>query len=426
VTRDTTVLLLGSGAREHAIAWKLAKSKRLKNLYAAPGSDAIAQWAQCLQIDANDPAAVVAAAKEAHAKLVFIGPEAPLAQGVSDALRKEGFLVFGPSQAAARLETSKAFAKGFMKRHGIPTAEFQLFEDAAKARAAASSWEGVCVVKADGLAAGKGVFVCDDNAAAMAAVDELMVRKTLGASGETVVLEKGLTGPEVSVLALVDGTDFRLLPASQDHKRLLDGDAGPNTGGMGAYAPAGMSPALREKIARAVFEPFIRGLAAEKLDYRGVVFAGLMLTPSGPMTLEFNCRFGDPETQAILPILDADLLELALDCAQGALGGRAPVPSTGAACVGVTLASEGYPNRPQTGRPIDGLDRLPEGALAFHAGTRREGDRWVTTGGRVLTICASAPTVAQARERAYAAVDEVAFAGLQRRRDIAAKELSAA
>jgi phosphoribosylamine--glycine ligase len=423
---DTTVLLLGSGAREHAIAWKLAQSPRLKNLYAAPGSDAIAQWAQNLQIDANDPAAVVAAAQEAHAKLVFVGPEAPLAAGVSDALRKAGFAVFGPSQAGARLETSKAFAKAFMKRHGIPTAHFEVFEDAAKARAAAATWPVPCVVKADGLAAGKGVFVCQNNEQAMAAVEELMVRKTLGPAGETVIIEDGLAGPEVSLLALTDGVSgWKVLPPAQDHKRLKDNDEGPNTGGMGAYAPARVSDTLLATIKTEVLDRVMKGLIKEELDYRGVLFVGLMLTPSGPKVLEFNCRFGDPETQAILPVLDGDLLELALACANKTLLGTRFELKT-QACVGITLASEGYPNRPVTGRPIDGLERLPAGALAFHAGTRREGGRWVTTGGRVLTICGLGSTVAEARMKAYAAAETVTFAGLQRRRDIAAKELSAA
>ena len=422
---DTTVLLLGSGAREHAIAWKLHQSPRLKNLYAAPGSDAIAQWAQNLKIDCNDPAAVVAAAQETHAKLVFVGPEAPLAAGVSDALRAAGFSVFGPSQSAARLETSKAFAKGFMKRHGIPTAHFEAFDDAAKARAAAAAWPTPCVVKADGLAAGKGVFICKDNAQAMAAVEELLVRKTLGPAGETIVIEDGLTGPEVSLLALTDGlSGWKILPPSQDHKRLLDHDEGPNTGGMGAYAPARVSEALLKTIQTEVLDRVMKGLIKEALDYRGVLFVGLMLTPSGPKVLEFNCRFGDPETQAILPMLDGDLLELSLACAnQRLLGARFGVKD--GACVGITLASEGYPNRPATGRAIEGLDKLPEGALAFHAGTRREGERWVTTGGRVLTVCATGATVAQARQKAYAAADAVKFAGMQRRKDIAAKELSA-
>lgn len=422
---DTTVLLLGSGAREHAIAWKLAKSARLKNLYAAPGSDAIAQWAQCLAVDMNDPAAVVAAAKELHAKLIFIGPESPLAQGVSDALLAAGFAVFGPTQAAARLETSKAFSKSFMERHGIPTARFQVFDDAGKARAAVAKKSGVIVVKADGLAAGKGVFVCKDAGEAMAAVEDLMVRKTLGVPGETVVIEEGLTGPEVSVLALVDGKDYRLLPPSQDHKRLLDDDQGPNTGGMGAYAPARLSKELLAKVGREVFARAIAGLQKEKLDFRGVLYAGMMLTPDGPKTLEFNCRFGDPETQAILPVLADDLLELALACAHRELSKVSP-RDNGQACVGITLASEGYPNRPMTGRPIEGLENLPSDALVFHAGTRREGPRWVTTGGRVLTVCGLGRDIAQAREKAYAAAERVKFDGLQRRRDIAARELAAA
>ena len=254
MSHDVTVLLLGSGAREHAIAAKLVQSPRLKNLYAAPGSDALAPWAQTLELDPADPASVVAAARDCHAKLVFIGPEAPLAAGVADALLEADFLVFGPTQAAARLETSKAYAKAFMENYGIPTARFEVFTEAAKARSAAANWPGTIVVKASGLAAGKGVFVCRDNAAAMAAVDDLMIRKTLGRAGETVVIEDGLAGPEVSVLALVDGKDYLLLPPSQDHKRLLDDDKGPNTGGMGAYAPVRLSEEILRQIREKIFD----------------------------------------------------------------------------------------------------------------------------------------------------------------------------
>ncbi|MDE2039320.1 MAG: phosphoribosylamine--glycine ligase [Elusimicrobia bacterium] len=422
---DVTVLLLGAGAREHAVAWKLAQSPRLKNLYAAPGSDAIARWAQCLAVDPEDPSAVVAAARDCRAKLVFVGPEAPLAAGVPDALREAGFAVLGPGRACARLESSKAFAKDFMRRHGIPTARYEVFADSAKALAAAGSWRGGLVVKADGLAAGKGVAVCPDPEQARRAVLELMVQEKLGASGKTVVLEDLLSGPEVSLLALADGKRFRLLPPSQDHKRLLDGDGGPNTGGMGAYAPAQLSPRLLKTLSEEIFQRALAGLAAEGLDYRGVLYAGLMLTPEGPRCLEFNCRLGDPETQAILPILEEDLLELALACAEGrlpqggALGGRG-------ACVAVTLASEGYPERPKTGRPIAGLEALPEDALVFHAGTRRQASGWVSAGGRVLTVCARASDVAAARERAYAAARAISFEGMRRRGDIAAKELVAA
>ncbi len=422
---DTTVLLLGSGGREHAIAWKLAQSPRLKNLYALPGSDALAQWAQCLPGDPCDPAAVVGAAKKAHAKLVFVGPEAPLAAGVADALRKEGVATFGPGKDAARLESSKAFAKDFMRRHGLPTARYEVHDDAAEARAAALAWRGGLVVKADGLAAGQGVFVCDSGAQAAAAVDEVMAARTLGAAGARVVLEERLEGPEVSILGLLDGKRYKLLPASQDHKRLKDGDAGPNTGGMGAYAPAALGGDLLGRVGEDVFARALRGLAADGLDYRGVLYAGLMLTQDGPKLLEFNCRFGDPETQAILPVLETDLLQLALECAEGSLTTTPKAARKG--CVGVVLASEGYPAKPAVGRPIEGLDTASAGdVLVFHAGTKKEKGRWLTAGGRVLTVCGVDRDISKAREKAYSALRGIRFSGMQYRRDIAAKELVAA
>jgi phosphoribosylamine---glycine ligase len=421
VSQDVTVLLLGSGGREHAIAWKLAQSPRLKNLYAAPGSDAIARWAQCLAIDPTDSAAVVKAAKEVHAKLVVIGPEAPLAAGVADALRKEGFAVFGPNKDAARLETSKAFAKDFMKRHGVPTARYEVHDDIAKARAALTKWTGGVVVKADGLAAGKGVFVCSSKDEALAAVAALMERGDFGAAGRRVVLEELLEGPEVSVLVLLDGRTSQPLPPSQDHKRLKDGDKGPNTGGMGAYT---LSRASAREILEKVSPLAVKvqaGLHKDGFDYRGVLYLGLMLTASGPKMLEFNCRFGDPETQSILPALDSDLLTLMTQCAEGKLSTK--VSWGERSCVGVTLASAGYPEKADSGREIEGLDALPDGALVFHAGTKLDGGRWLSAGGRVLTVCGIGPDVAGARENAYAAVAKIRFPGMQHRRDIGAKEL---
>ena len=420
---DTTVLLLGSGGREHALAWKLAQSPRLKNLYALPGSDALGRWAQCLPGDPCDIKAVLSAASTVHAKLVFIGPEAPLAAGVADALRREGFAVCGPDQAAARLESSKAFAKDFMRRHGLPTARCEVFEDAAQARAAALAWKGGVVVKADGLAAGKGVFVCGDGAQAAEAVGQVMEGGRLGQAGARVLLEERLEGPEVSVLAFLDGKTVKLLPPSQDHKRLQDGDRGPNTGGMGAYAPAQLSPRLLREIGENVFGRAAHGLHKDGLDYRGILYAGLMLTTQGPKLLEFNCRFGDPETQAILPVLEADLLELALATANGELE-RVRGGATHRACVGVVLASEGYPEKAIVGRTIEGLDLPPaDDVLIFHSGTRREDAAWKTAGGRVLTVCGLGPDVARARATAYAAAQKIHFEGMQHRRDIGAKEL---
>ncbi|MBI4376831.1 MAG: phosphoribosylamine--glycine ligase [Elusimicrobia bacterium] len=419
---DLTVLLLGSGGREHALAWAMAQSPRLKNLYALPGSDAIAQWAQNLPGDPCDPDSAVQAAKDCRAKLVVIGPEAPLAAGVSDALRQAGLAVFGPSRAAARLESSKAFAKEFMRKHGIPTAPFEVFTEPDLARAAIKRLDAPIVVKADGLAAGKGVAVCRDQNEALSAIDDFMEKGSLGAAGRTILLETRLHGPELSVLAFCDGQSLRALPPSRDHKRLKDHDEGPNTGGMGAYCPAAVDPETWRAIEDKVLRRFIAGLSADKLDFRGVIFVGLMLSPEGPQVLEFNCRFGDPETQAILPLLEEDPLALAWDCAAGRLKpGTARARSGASICV--VLASEGYPAKPRTGVPIHGLEsaRDQPGLAVFHAGTSRQGDRWLTQGGRVLGVTAVAPDLAQARDRAYEAVSRIRFDGMQYRKDIGGK-----
>ena len=415
------MLLLGSGGREHALAWKLAQSPRLKNLFAMPGSDAIAQWAQCVPGDPKDAAAVLAAVKKNHVKLVFIGPEAPLEAGVADALRAAGIPTFGPGKAAARLETSKAYSKKFMRRHKLPTARFEVCDDPQIARSAAEAWKLPVVIKADGLAAGKGVFVCRTTNEALGAITELMDRKALGKAGETVVIEDGLSGPELSVLALVDGKDYALLPQARDHKRLKDDDEGPNTGGMGVYAPAPVEPGLLDDIRAKIFDPVMAGLSKDKLDYRGVLYAGLMLTKDGPKLLEFNCRFGDPETQALLPLLEEDLVELSLACAEGRLGRRS-LKSRPGACVCVTLASENYPYGSSKPAPISFNEET--GALFFHAGTEKRAGKWWATGGRVLGATALGADLAKARDAAYAAAASVSFDGMQYRKDIAAKELS--
>ncbi len=418
---DLTVLLLGSGGREHALAWKLAQSPRLKNLYALPGSDALSQWAQTIPGDPCDAEAVIAAASAAHAKLVVVGPEAPLAAGVADALRAEGVAVFGPGRAAARLESSKAFAKQFLRRHGVPTADYEAFSDAARARDAVRRAELPVVVKADGLASGKGVRVCQTREEALEAVADFMERDVLGDAGRTVVLESCLTGPEASVMLLCDGRDYRLLPAGRDHKRLKDNDLGPNTGGMGVLAPAPIDPGAMTLIRARVLDPVIAGLREDGLDFRGLLYVGLMLSPQGPQVLEFNVRFGDPETQAVLPLLRSDLLDLCWACAQGDLRGRFVEQAPGA-CVSVTLASAGYPGKPETGRAISGLDAASQDALVFHAGTRLEAGRWVSAGGRVLSVTAVGANLGQARDKAYAAASRIHFEGMQLRRDIASRE----
>ena len=416
------VLLLGGGGREHAIAWKLSQSPRLTKLWAAPGSDAIAAHAECLGLDPLDPAAVAAFIRAQAVDLVFVGPEAPLAAGTSDAARAAGALVFGPSQSASRLETSKAFAKEFMTKHGIPTARSIACSTAAEGKAAARTFDGRCAVKADGPAAGKGVIVAGSLGEADLAVDALASTE----AGRTLVIEERLEGPELTVMLLTDGRDAAVLALSQDHKRLGDGDAGPNTGGMGALAPAPLDPAAWWTIERDILAPTLDGLREDAIDYRGALYVGIMLTPSGPKVLEYNARFGDPETQAVLPLLDADLLTLAADCAAGKLeSGILPVHS--GACVGITLASPGYPESPKTGAEMDltGVSGLDD-VFIFHAGTKKTPDGWKASGGRVLTVVGRGPDLTAARARAYLAVERLKIPGLHYRRDIGAKALGRA
>ncbi|HVE14986.1 MAG TPA: phosphoribosylamine--glycine ligase [Elusimicrobiota bacterium] len=412
------VLLLGSGGREHALAWAIKKSPRLEKLYAAPGSDAIAELAERVPLDPLDGKAVAEFCAKAGVSLVVIGPEAPLAAGVADVLRAAGVSVFGPGKAAAQLESSKAFAKDFMRRHRIPTARFATFTDAAKAKAALPEFGLPVVVKADGLAAGKGVRVCATLAEAQTALDDFMSRGALGEAGRRVVLEEALSGPEASWLGFCDGKNFLPLPPSQDHKRLKDGDLGPNTGGMGVFAPTPtVTPAVVKRIRAEIADQVLIGLAKDGLDFRGLLYIGLMLTRDGPKVIEFNARFGDPETQAVLPLLQEDVLSLLEKTAEGKLKSRAPRWKGASVCV--VLASEGYPDKPATGRAISGLDdpALSQ-ALVFHAGTKKEGNVWKTAGGRVLGITAVGETLEDARAKAYAAADKIRFEGLQLRRDI--------
>ena len=413
------VLLLGSGGREHAIAWSLSRSPLLTKLWAAPGSDAMAALAERVDLEALDPDAVARFARENGVELVFIGPEAPLAAGVGDAARAAGVPVFGPSKAAARLETSKAFAKDFMARHAIPTARSLCCEGPAAAKDAARALGGKCAVKADGLAAGKGVIVCRAFPEAEAAVDLLCATT----AGKTLIVEELLDGPELTVMVLTDGRACAVLPPSRDHKRLHDGDQGPNTGGMGALAPAPVPAGTWKRIMDEILAPTMAGLTDDGLDYRGALYAGIMLTQAGPKLLEYNARFGDPETQAVLPLLDADLLTLARDCAMGELIAGV-IPAKPGACVAITLASPGYPDSTKAGTPLDlsGAEGLT-GVLIFHAGTQRGAKGWIATGGRVLTVVGRGTDLADARARAYAAVAALQVPGLHYRRDIAAKAL---
>jgi len=411
------VLVLGGGGREHALAWKLSQSPRIERLWCAPGNPGTAQVAQNVALSETDPAAVVDFCRREGVDLVVVGPEAPLVAGVADALVAAGIPCFGPAAAAARIEGSKAFAKEIMLAAGVPTAAASTFTDPVAAEAEARRM-GRVVVKADGLAAGKGVIVALSADEAAAAVRELAA---LGSASERLVLEEVLEGEEVSVIALCDGARHVLMPAAQDHKRVGEGDTGPNTGGMGAVAPVKLLDAeALARISEEVITPTLAELSRRGTPFVGALYAGLMLTAEGPRVLEYNARFGDPETQVLMPQLAEDLLPLLEDCARGRLQPRAVAVRDGVS-VGVVLASHGYPQAPRTGDAIHGLDALPEGALAFHAGTRLVDGRLVTSGGRVLTVCARGESIEAARQAAYAAAAHVRFEGMHLRRDIGAR-----
>ena len=415
------VLVVGSGGREHALTWKISRSSHLKKLYALPGNPGTAQVAENLVGSVEDPQRILAVARGKEIDLVVIGPEIPLALGVSDILVKEGIPVFGPSAAAARLESSKTFAKEFMKRHQIPTAQFEIFEEFENALEYIKGREKDFVIKASGLAAGKGVFLPETPQEAEHNLRRVMIDREFGDAGMKVVIEERLQGREVSLLVFTDGHDLLPMPPAQDHKRLLDDDLGPNTGGMGVFAPSdSLSPSEVERVCTQFLKPVVDGMKAEGYPFVGVLYAGLILTDEGPEILEFNCRFGDPETQVILPLLQSDLLEILTACVESRLSEVEPrvIWSEGAA-VCVVLASGGYPQSYPKGLEITGLQDLPEEVLAFHAGTAIKDGKVTTHGGRVLGITAHAADLMQARKRAYAGVEKVRFEGLQYRTDIA-------
>lgn len=415
------VLIVGSGGREHALAWKLAQSPRRPELFFAPGNDGMAALGSRVPLAVDDAAGLAAFALRERIDLVVIGPEAALAAGVSDRLLSAGVPVFGPTQAAAQLEISKRFAKEFMQRHSIPTARFAAFSDFEEACAYLRSVDHPVVIKAAGLAAGKGVIIPESPDEGLAALRAMLVDRRFGAAGDEVIIEERLQGEECSLLAFCDGKHLALMPPAQDHKRLLDGDRGPNTGGMGAYAPALLlSPAQIEEVRRTILQPAVDGLAAEGRPYVGALYAGLMLTADGPKVLEFNARFGDPETQVILPLLESDLLDVLLSCTRGELD-RVDVRWADRAAVCVVLASAGYPNELQTGFPIRGLETPVEQGMVFHAGTRRVDGRFVNAGGRVLGVAAWDEKLPAAVERAYRAVSQISFEGMQYRGDIGRK-----
>jgi len=431
------ILVLGSGAREHALAWKLGHEAGVTYLLCAPGNPGIARAVKTAPVEPLNLDAVVDLIGSHGIDLTVIGPEAPLGAGLADRLAAEGRRVFGPTRAAAQLETSKAFAKDFMDRHGVPTAKYRVcswVDDALAAIRSGEFGESV-VVKADGLAGGKGVIVAPDRATAEAAVTAAMLHRTFGDAGARVVLEECLTGPEVSFFVVADGEQFVPLLSAQDHKRIFDGDQGPNTGGMGAFSPSPlMTDALQSRVIREIVQPVLAGMAKEGNPFRGFLYCGLMLTPDGPKVIEFNVRFGDPECQVVMPLLDRPLAPLLMAAADGRLEGEGFSPRRAAEAkasalqvsVGVVLAAHGYPGEVRSGDVISGLDVVAQefpDVLVFHAGVKERDGQLVTGGGRVLTVVARGTAYAAAIKAAYDAASRIRFDGMQFRKDIGRKAL---
>lgn len=419
------VLVIGSGGREHALVWKLAQSPRAEKIFAIPGNPGIAELAECVAgISIEDNGAVVSFAKEHGIDLVVVGPEVPLMNGIVDALNEAGIRAFGPKRAAAKLEGSKSFSKELMKKYGIPTAKYEVFTDAAAARAYVEQEGAPIVIKADGLAAGKGVIVAMTKEQALHAIDDIMEDQAFGSAGSRVVIEEFMEGEEASLLAFTDGKTICPMISSQDHKRAYDGDEGPNTGGMGTYAPA---PVMTEENIRLatenILKPVIAAMQQEGHPYQGCLYAGLMITSEGPKVVEFNARFGDPETQVVLPLLESDLVGIMCACADGTLAEQEIKWSKGSA-VCVVLASGGYPGSYSKGYEITGLGKAKSlHTLVFHAGTGEKGGKILTTGGRVLGIVATGGDVREAVDRAYKGVGEVRFQDMHYRKDIAHRAL---
>lgn len=417
------VLVIGNGGREHALVWKLRQSPRVSRVYVAPGNGGMTEEAECLPLSATAVDELVQFAEKEGIDLTVVGPEAPLLAGLVDRFEERGLKVFGPRREAALIEGSKRFAKELMARHGIPTARFRTFTDAEEAKRYVREQGAPIVVKADGLAAGKGVVVARTVEEAEEAIRQAMVERVFGEAGKEVVIEECLFGQEMSLMAFVDGETVRPMEPAQDHKPVYDGDRGPNTGGMGCYSPV---PQISQEVVRRaideILEPTARALAKEGILYRGVLYAGLMITPEGPKVIEFNARFGDPEAQVILPRLESDLAEVLLATAEGRLR-EVDIQWKKEAAVCVVMASEGYPGSYRTGLPISGLPEPADDRIVFHAGTRREGERIVTAGGRVLGVTALGSDLAEARNKTYETVEAIHFEGAHFRRDIADKAL---
>jgi len=424
------ILVVGSGGREHALAWKIAQSPRVGKVFVAPGNAGTARDPMLTNVALTEIPELVAFAQREHVALTVVGPEGPLAAGIVDAFRAAGLKIFGPTRAAAQLESSKDFAKAFMSRHGIPTARYRTFADARLAHAYVDETGAPIVIKADGLAAGKGVVVAATLPEAHAAVDAMLVDNAMGDAGARVVVEEFLAGEEASFIVMVDGRNVLPLASSQDHKRLRDGDTGPNTGGMGAYSPAPVvTPALHARIMREIILPTVAGMAADGISYSGFLYAGVMIDGAGnPRTLEFNCRLGDPETQPIMARLKSDLVDLLEHAVNGTLDSADALWDRRTA-LGVVLAAGGYPDSPRKGDVIEGLQRITPDTrpdvVVFHAGTALAGDATVVSGGRVLCVTALADSVRQAQRAAYAAIADIGFAGMQFRTDIGYRAVAA-
>ncbi len=414
------ILVIGSGGREHALCWKIKQSPKVKRVYCAPGNGGIAQLAECVAINADDIDGLLQFALSKKIDLTVVGPEVALVKGIVDVFSQKGLKIFGPSKEAAQLEGSKVFSKDFMHRRNIPTAVYKVFDNATAALDFIAQAQFPLVIKADGIAAGKGVYVCGQKKEAIIAIDEIMVQGVFGDAGKRIVIEECLTGPEASVLAVCDGKHFLVLPTAQDHKRIFDDDLGPNTGGMGTFSPNPLVTAdLLNQIINRIIEPTVRGMYQEGIPFKGVLYAGIMLTPDGPKALEFNARFGDPETQCIIPRLRSDLVELLSAACEGRLN-EITAKWDERSCICVVMASGGYPGKFQNGFAITGLANAQsdEDTVVFHAGTKNDGGMIVTNGGRVLGVTSLAESLKKARLKVYNAVDQIQFEHMFFRRDI--------
>ncbi|MFH1359497.1 MAG: phosphoribosylamine--glycine ligase [Candidatus Omnitrophota bacterium] len=419
------VLVIGSGGREHTLVWKIQQSPKVQKIYCAPGNGGIAQIAECVDIKAENIPQLLEFASQQSIDLVVVGPEAPLVEGIVDAFEEKGFKIFGPSQYASQLEGSKVFAKEFMRRYHVPTSDFESFENYDEAVNFVQEADFPLVIKADGLAAGKGVMICQSRKEAQEALDDIMKKKIFKDAGNRVIIEECLIGEEASMLAISDGSGFIMLDSSQDHKRIFDEDQGPNTGGMGAYSPAPViSQRLSRQIAQTVIAPVIEGMKEEGYPFKGVLYAGLMITDKGPYVLEFNVRFGDPETQAVLPRLKNDLIDIMLASCYGSLK-NTKLQWDKRACVCVVMSSRGYPGNYEKGKEITGLDEVlkEQDTMVFHAGTKQDKDKIITSGGRVLGVTSLGEGIQGAIASVYHSVEKIHFDGCFFRRDIGAKAL---